>query len=96
MQTPTFQPETTDPQSGTRGRWMVVIHNNHTNSFDEVIVALMAGTGCDIEEASIEAWEAHHYGKAPVHFAAQAECVEAAATISRVGVVTDVLPEWND
>ncbi len=96
MQSPLLQPEISDPQNGTGGRWMVVIHNNHTNSFDEVIVALMAATGCDLEEASIEAWEAHHYGKAPVHFADQSTCVDAAATISRIGVVTDVLPEWND
>lgn len=75
---------------------MVVIHNNDHNSFDEVIDALIRATGCGVEEAAIEAWEAHHYGKAPVHFAEQTECSEAAGVIATIGVHTEVLPEWND
>ena len=75
---------------------MVVIHNNEHNSFDEVIAVLMAATGCQAEEAAIEAWEAHHYGKAPVHFAPEPECCAAAKIIEGVGVKTDVMPEWND
>ncbi|MCO5295963.1 MAG: ATP-dependent Clp protease adaptor ClpS [Fimbriimonadaceae bacterium] len=75
---------------------MVVIHNNDHNSFDEVIDALIRATGCGVEEASIEAWEAHHYGKAPVHFAEQQECSTAAVVIARVGIVTEVVPEWTD
>lgn len=90
-----LQPELSDAGT-TRGRWMVVIYNNETNSFDEVILALMQATGCDVEEASIEAWEAHHYGKAPVHFAGKSECDETAAMISRIGVKTEVCPEWED
>lgn len=80
----------------SRGRWMVVIYNNETNSFDEVILALMRATGCDADEAEIEAWEAHHYGKAPVHFASRTECDEAARVISSIGVKTEVTPEWQD
>jgi len=78
------------------GRWMVVIFNNETNSMDEVIEVLMEATGCDVEEAAIEMWEAHHFGKAPVHFAAKSECEAAAAIIASVGVKTEVSPEWQD
>ena len=78
------------------GRWMVVIFNNDTNSMDEVVEILVRATGCDLEEAAIEAWEAHTYGKAPVHFAAKAECDEAAAIIGTIGVKTEVAKEWND
>jgi ATP-dependent Clp protease adaptor protein ClpS len=75
---------------------MVVIFNNETNSFDEVISVLMEATGCGIEEAAIEAWEAHTYGKAPVHFADRQTCTNAAALISTIGVKTEVAPEWDD
>lgn len=88
-------PETTDGATG-RGRWMTVIFNNDTNSLDEVIFVLMRATGCDAQEASIETWEAHTYGKAPVHFASREECTAAAEIISSIGVKTEVAPEWDD
>lgn len=78
------------------GRWMVIIFNNPVNTVDEVIFTLMAATGCDEQEASIETWEAHNFGKAPVHFASQQECLEVASIISNIGVKTEVAPEWND
>jgi ATP-dependent Clp protease adaptor protein ClpS len=88
-------PETTDGATG-RGRWMTVIFNNETNSIDQVIHILMRATACDQEEAEIETWEAHVYGKAPVHFAARDECERAAGIISSIGVKTEVTPEWDD
>jgi hypothetical protein len=78
------------------GRWMVVIYNNELNTFEEVIGVLMRATGCGYDEAAIEAWEAHTYGKAPVHFSTKTECRRTAETISSIGVQTEVLPEWND
>jgi ATP-dependent Clp protease adaptor protein ClpS len=98
MTQPVLEPEVDgNPSNGAGGnRWMVTIFNNDTNSFDEVIGILMRATGCDMEEAAIEAWEAHHYGKAPVHFAGQKECTEIAVLISSIGVQTEVEPEWQD
>ena len=95
MSLPTLLPETTDSGTGN-GRWMVVIFNNDTNSVDEVIDVLMRATGCDSEEAIIETWEAHHYGKAPVHCANQSDCHEIASVISNIGVKTEVAPEWAE
>jgi len=95
MSLPTLLPDATDTGTG-RGRWMVVIYNNDTNSVDEVIDILMRATGCDAQEAIIETWEAHHYGKAPVHFAAESACREVATVISTIGVKTEVAPEWAD
>ncbi len=80
----------------TGGRWMVVIYNNDSNSMEEVIEVLILATSCDIEEASIEMWEAHTYGKAPVHFATKDECHTAASIISSIGVKTEVQKEWDD
>ena len=94
---PTILPETIQPGSGQGGgRWMVVIYNNDYNSVEEVIDVLVQATGCNVQEAEIETWEAHTYGKAPVHFSTKAECENAAAVISRIGVKTEVAPEWED
>ncbi|HRJ27779.1 MAG TPA: ATP-dependent Clp protease adaptor ClpS [Fimbriimonadaceae bacterium] len=78
------------------GRWMVVIYNNETNSVDEVIDILMQATGCDLEEASIETWEAHHYGQAPVPFDSRTECEGIAEMIAAIGVRTAVRKEWEE
>ncbi len=78
------------------GRWMVVIFNNDTTSEDDVVRVLMRATGCDAQEAEIEMWEAHTFGKASVHFSSKTVCEEAAAVIQTVGVKTEVAPEWND
>jgi ATP-dependent Clp protease adaptor protein ClpS len=94
MSRPELLPES--HQETGSGRYMTLIFNNEHNSFDEVIFVLMRATGCDLEEASIEAWEAHHYGKAPVHFASQDECASVALVISSIGVETEVRKEWED
>jgi len=78
------------------GRWMTTIFNNEENSMEEVIWILMRATDCDREEAEIEMWEAHTYGKAPVHFATKAECERAADVIATIGIETEVAPEWDD
>ena len=85
-----------DDSAAKQGRWMVVIYNNDTCSMDEVVEILMAATGCDIQEAYIEMWEAHTFGKAPVHFSSKSECDEAGRIISSIGVQIDVCPEWKD
>lgn len=86
-----------DVDTGTgAGRWAVVIFNNDTNSVDEVVEVLMRATGCDVQEAEIETWEAHTFGRAMVHFGSQSDCQAAAVVISAIGVKTEVIPEWND
>jgi hypothetical protein len=96
MSQTTILPEITSPGTETEGRWMVTIYNNDHNSFGEVIGILMRATCCTREEAEIEAWEAHTFGKAPVHFATLPECEGAALIISTIGVKAEVSPEWND
>ena len=92
-------PEIIDPAQshGTKeNRWMVTIYNNDHNSFGEVIGILMRATECDREEAEIETWEAHTYGRAHVHFAERGECESAAEVIGTIGLRTEVTPEWSD
>lgn len=75
---------------------MAVIHNNETSTFDEVIEALMVATDCELEEAQIETWEAHTFGKAAVHFDSRTTCEGVAAVIKSFGIRTDVAPEWAE
>ncbi|HWA83635.1 MAG TPA: ATP-dependent Clp protease adaptor ClpS [Fimbriimonadaceae bacterium] len=89
------EPRIDGPGVGS-GRWMVVIFNDDHTPYDMVILALVRATGCDLREAEMETWEAHHFGKAPVHFSSKEECDQAAAVISSIGVKTEVCPEWED
>jgi hypothetical protein len=95
MSSTLVQPIVQDPRVGT-GRWMVTIFNNMSNSLDEVVAVLVRATGCSTEEAAIETWEAHVYGKAHVHFSRKAECERVAGIISSIGVKTEVTLEWED
>lgn len=94
MNTPLLDPKT--ESTSTNRRYMTVIHNNETNSVDEVVNILMVATGCGAQEAMTETWEAHHYGKAPVHFASEKECRRIAEIVETIGVLTTVQPEWDD
>jgi ATP-dependent Clp protease adaptor protein ClpS len=82
-------------EGSNQGSWMVVIFNNDTNSVEEVVDVLRKATGCSQEEAEIETWEAHTFGKASVHFGNQAVCSEAAEVIGSIGVKVSVEPEWE-
>lgn len=75
---------------------MVIIYDNDFNTDDEVLAILMRATGCSLQEASIEIWEAEHFGKAPVHFSSRGECEIVAAMISSIGVQTQVRREWDE
>lgn len=88
-------PEVIESPTAT-GRWMVVIFNNEITHADDVIGILMKATGCGVNEAYMETWEAHTFGKAPVHFAGRDDCEVVAAMIGTIGVRTQVRREWED
>ncbi len=85
------RPEELTPGVGG-GDHCVIIFNNDTNSFDEVIYILCVATGCPLEEAEMETTEAHLHGRAYVHFADRAECERAATIIRSIGVRAVVEP----
>jgi ATP-dependent Clp protease adapter protein ClpS len=89
-----LSPHVIDSASGV-GRWMVLIYNNEVNTIEEVIEILMRSTGCGNQEAYIETWEAHTYGKSEVHFADRSECEVVAHMIGSIGVQTEVRREWE-
>lgn len=94
MSHPTILPARQNDQ-GTRGHggWIVTVYNNETNTYDEVIMILIAATGCTIDEAAIETWEIDHLGKSVVHFGHASECEAVAAVISTIGIRVEVLEE---
>jgi hypothetical protein len=95
MSQPTLLPQIDDPGPDIGGRWKVIIYNNDYTDRDQVCEILMRATLCELQEAEIEVWEAEAYGKAPVHFAGREECESAAWIISKIGVKTEVSPEWD-
>lgn len=93
--TPLLAPQPIETDND-RGRYMVEIFNNDHTPFDTVVAILMEATGCDVEEAAMEAWEAHTFGQTPVHFAGEQKCLRVASVISSVGVRSEVRKEWDD
>lgn len=77
-------------------RWKVVIFNNDHTPYELVVAMLIHATGCDQEEAEIETWEAHHYGKTPVHFSSEEECQGVAIHMATIGVKAEVSREWEE
>lgn len=90
-----LEPQSTTPDA-VHGRWMCVIYNNDVTPYDLVVVTLMLATGCSQEEANMEAWEAHTFGKSSVHFGTREECEAVAEVMRRIRVESEVCPEWND
>lgn len=89
-----LEPTTSRPGAG--GRWMTVIFDDDVTPVEVVLVTLVAATGCDMQEAAMEVWEAEAFGRAAVHFGSEEECRQAAAVIARAKIVVEVQPEWND
>ncbi len=92
---PELEEQTVSP-TARDGRFVTIVHNNDTNTFDEVIDILMYATQCDAVEAQIETWEIHHHGQAGVHFADETTCHAVAAIVASIGIKTEVKKEWED
>ena len=75
------------------GGWKVTVYNNEVNTYAEVMMILMAATGCAAEEASMETWEIDHLGRSVVHFGQASECQTVASVISTIGIRVEVLEE---
>ncbi|MBC8063382.1 MAG: ATP-dependent Clp protease adaptor ClpS [Chlorobia bacterium] len=80
------------PETG--GGYIVTVYNNEHNTYDEVMMILMAATQCDAEEAYMETWEIDHLGKSVVHRAGEDECETVADVISTIGIEATVSEEW--
>ncbi len=81
-----------DSLSQLNGEHIVIVFNNETNTFDQVIRILQKATGCTLEEAEMETWEIHHCGRSVVHHADREECDRVAAIIATIGIEVAVEP----
>lgn len=91
---PLVEPETIEITLGASDPgWKVTVYNNDTNTYEEVMAILMISTGCNSEEAYIEAWEVDHYGKCVVHRAKQETCETIADIISKIGIGVEAEPD---
>lgn len=72
--------------------WLVTVFDNDYNTYEEVMMILMAATGCSAQEAYIEAWEIDHLGKSTVHHSNEDDCRMAASIIGEIGIQVEVRP----
>jgi ATP-dependent Clp protease adapter protein ClpS len=84
------RPQRAEDQGDQVSGWIVIVFDNPTNTFDEVIGILQKATGCSLEEAEMETWEVHHLGRSVVHHGDQAECERAASVIATIGIQVKV------
>lgn len=82
-----------EESTGKQGDWVVVVYNNDTNTWEEVIEILMRATGCTEDEAEIETWEIDNLGKSVVHHGVEMECEAVAAVIRQIGIEVEVNQE---
>jgi ATP-dependent Clp protease adaptor protein ClpS len=87
-------PERVAENLETRGDgWIVTVFDNDHNTYEQVMQILMIATGCNSEEAYIEAWEIDHYGRCVVHKACEHECRRAADVIATIGIKVEATPD---
>jgi len=72
--------------------WIVTVFDNDYNTYEEVMMILMAATGCNAQEAYIETWEIDKLGKCVVHHSSEDDCRMAASIISEIGIDVEVSP----
>ena len=72
----------------------VVVHNNETNTFDEVIAVLVkAVPGCTVEQAIGYTYEIHFTGAAVVYVGDVEAAQDCARTIRSIGLKVTVEPD---
>ena len=73
--------------------WIVTVYNNDYNTYEEVISILILATGCNFEEAHMEAWEVDHLGRSVVHHGREDACRVAGEIICKIGIRVEVSKE---
>jgi len=73
--------------------WIVTVYNNDHNTYEEVITILIIATGCNYEEAYLEAWEVDHLGRSVVHHGLETDCRAVGEIIGKIGIKVEVSQE---
>lgn len=77
-------------EDSASGDYCIVVYNNETNSFAEVIMILAIALNIDTERAELHAWDIHLRGSADVYFSSEEDCESRAKIISSIGIKTEV------
>jgi len=70
--------------------WRVVLYNDETHSFEEVIFQVIKATGCTMAQAEAVVWKVHMEGKAAVFEGTFEDCFRVQAILGEIGLVTDL------
>ena len=68
----------------------VLLFNDNTHTFDEVIGQVTKATGCGSDHAEKIAWEVHNRGKAVVYDGDIAECLRVSSVLEEIALHTQV------
>ncbi len=68
----------------------VILYNDETHTFEEVIGQLIKALGCDTSRAEALTWEVHSKGKAIVFDGIMNECLRVSAVLEEIGLHTQI------
>ncbi len=70
--------------------WRVLLFDDDTHTFDEVIVQLVRATGCTWERAEAHAWTVHSKGKDAVYSGPFDKCFRVQQILNQIELITQL------
>lgn len=71
-------------------QYCIIVYNNDTNTFQEVIAILCLALQIDAKRAELWAWDIHLMGLARVYYSSSTDCECRAEIIKEIGLKTEV------
>ena len=68
----------------------VILFNDETHTFEEVIGQLIKALKCDTARAEALTWEVHNSGKAAVFEGPMNQCVKVSGVLEEIGLHTQI------
>lgn len=91
VRTPEEQTEVLDEVSSRLDEpWRLILFNDDTHTFDEVIFQLIKAVQASREQAEQWAWEVHTKGKACVFVGAFEQCFKANLILLEIQLITQI------
>lgn len=74
----------------TQGAWQVILFNDPTSKYDDVVLWLQKSTGCSHQRAETITHTAHHTGKAVAYGGEKEKCQQVAGYLRGKGLQVQV------
>ena len=81
----------TEETSNTDLSSRVILYNDDSHTFDEVIVQLIIAVNCTYEQARNFAFEVHVKGKAIVFYGSLNNCLKVSSVLEEIALHTQIL-----